>query len=93
MLKIAVDPEEKCGAGLVVWWNGIGAARVLEHDDDIHELSPGHKRHHRRFEGRRLITQERGPENVAICTMSCAAALGVFRQTIGKLASLGSAAS
>lgn len=34
MLKIAATPEEKRGAGLMIWWNGIGAARVLEHDDD-----------------------------------------------------------
>jgi streptomycin 6-kinase len=33
MLKIAVEPEEKWGAGLMIWWNGIGAARVIEHDD------------------------------------------------------------
>jgi len=34
MLKIAVSPEEKSGAELMVWWNGIGAARVLEHADE-----------------------------------------------------------
>ncbi|AYG68560.1 MULTISPECIES: aminoglycoside phosphotransferase family protein [unclassified Rhizobium] len=34
MLKIAVAPEEKSGAALMVWWNGVGAARVLEHKDD-----------------------------------------------------------
>lgn len=34
ILKIAVEPEEKWGAGLMIWWNGIGAARVIEHDDD-----------------------------------------------------------
>ncbi len=34
MLKIAVEPEEKWGAGLMIWWNGIGAARVIAHDDD-----------------------------------------------------------
>jgi streptomycin 6-kinase len=34
LLKIAVEPEEKWGAGLMIWWNGIGAARVIEHDDD-----------------------------------------------------------
>lgn len=34
MLKIAIVPEEKWGAGLMIWWNGIGAARVLEHDND-----------------------------------------------------------
>jgi streptomycin 6-kinase len=34
MLKIAVAPEEKWGAGLMIWWNGIGAARVIRHDED-----------------------------------------------------------
>lgn len=34
MLKIAVAPEERAGAELMVWWNGVGAARVLEHRDD-----------------------------------------------------------
>jgi streptomycin 6-kinase len=32
MLKIALEQEEKNGADLMIWWNGIGAARVLEHD-------------------------------------------------------------
>lgn len=34
MLKIAVAPEERAGAELMVWWNGVGAARVLEYRDD-----------------------------------------------------------
>lgn len=34
MLKIATEPEEKWGAGLMIWWNGVGAARVIEHDND-----------------------------------------------------------
>lgn len=34
MLKIAVGPEEKWGAGLMIWWDGIGAANVIAHDDD-----------------------------------------------------------
>ncbi|MGO4670119.1 aminoglycoside phosphotransferase family protein [Bosea sp. 2RAB26] len=34
MLKIATVPEEKRGAVLLIWWNGIGAARVIEHHDD-----------------------------------------------------------
>jgi streptomycin 6-kinase len=33
MLKIAVEAEERWGAGLMVWWDEIGAARVLEHDE------------------------------------------------------------
>ena len=34
MLKIAVEAEERLGAALMIWWNGEGAARVLEHDGD-----------------------------------------------------------
>ncbi|MEX0760977.1 MAG: aminoglycoside phosphotransferase family protein [Dehalococcoidia bacterium] len=34
MLKIAREPEERWGGLLMAWWNGDGAARVLEHDDD-----------------------------------------------------------
>jgi streptomycin 6-kinase len=32
MLKIAVEPEERSGAALMVWWSGEGAARVLSHE-------------------------------------------------------------
>jgi streptomycin 6-kinase len=34
MLKVAREPEERWGAGLMVWWDGEGAVRVLEHDAD-----------------------------------------------------------
>jgi streptomycin 6-kinase len=34
MLKIAVEPEEKRGASLMVWWTGDGAPRVLAHEHD-----------------------------------------------------------
>jgi streptomycin 6-kinase len=34
MLKIALEPEERWGAGLMVWWGGEGAARVLAHDGE-----------------------------------------------------------
>jgi streptomycin 6-kinase len=34
MLKVAVEPEERRGAALMVWWGGDGAARVLAHDGD-----------------------------------------------------------
>jgi streptomycin 6-kinase len=34
ILKIAVAEEEKLAAGLMTWWNGEGAARVLAHDGD-----------------------------------------------------------
>lgn len=32
MLKVARSAEEQRGNALMVWWNGRGAARVLEHD-------------------------------------------------------------
>ncbi len=34
MLKIAVEGEERWGGGLMVWWDGEGAARVLAHEGD-----------------------------------------------------------
>ncbi|MGH1351489.1 MAG: aminoglycoside phosphotransferase family protein [Methyloligellaceae bacterium] len=34
MLKIASSPEEKAGAALMSWWDGVGAARVLKYDED-----------------------------------------------------------
>ncbi|MEW9305016.1 aminoglycoside phosphotransferase family protein [Labrys neptuniae] len=33
MLKVATEAEERWGAGLMIWWGGRGAARVLAHDD------------------------------------------------------------
>jgi streptomycin 6-kinase len=32
MLKVATHPEEIFAGGLMVWWNGDGAARVLAHE-------------------------------------------------------------
>lgn len=32
MLKVAVSAEEQRGAAAMVWYGGIGAARILEHD-------------------------------------------------------------
>ena len=34
MIKIAIDAEEKRGDALMSWWDGKGAARVLEFDGD-----------------------------------------------------------
>jgi streptomycin 6-kinase len=34
MLKIAVEPEERWGAGLLAWWSGKGAVHVWEHEGD-----------------------------------------------------------
>lgn len=34
MLKIADEDEERRGPLLMIWWNGNGAARVLEHEGD-----------------------------------------------------------
>ena len=34
MLKVAREAEERAGARLMAWWEGDGAARVLEHDGD-----------------------------------------------------------
>lgn len=34
MLKVATHAEERWGAGLMAWWDGEGAARVLTHEGD-----------------------------------------------------------
>ena len=34
MLKIAIEEEERQGAALMAWWEGAGAARVLEREGD-----------------------------------------------------------
>jgi streptomycin 6-kinase len=34
MLKVATVDEERWGAGLLAWWGGDGAVRVLAHDGD-----------------------------------------------------------
>jgi len=34
MLKIARDHDERAGAALMQWWNGVGAARVFELEGD-----------------------------------------------------------
>ena len=36
MLKIVDVSEERQGGQLMIWWDGDGAARVLEHDDDAY---------------------------------------------------------
>jgi streptomycin 6-kinase len=35
VLKVPVGPEERAGAGLMLWWSGDGAARVMAHDDGV----------------------------------------------------------
>lgn len=34
MLKIALSDEERNGGGLMVWWHGQGAAKILAHNGD-----------------------------------------------------------
>lgn len=34
MLKVAFNQEEREGAALMVWWEGVGAATVLAHDEE-----------------------------------------------------------
>ncbi|HEY4166212.1 MAG TPA: aminoglycoside phosphotransferase family protein [Reyranella sp.] len=34
MLKVSHDEDERRGNGLMIWWEGDGAARVLAHDGD-----------------------------------------------------------
>lgn len=48
MLKVARNEEDRRGAGLMSWWDGNGAARVLAHDGDAILLE--------RATGRRSLT-------------------------------------
>lgn len=45
MLKIAMEAEERFGSGLMVWWNGDGAARVYAQEGDalLMERAAGEK--------------------------------------------------
>lgn len=45
MLKVARSAEERAGAALMAWWDGDGAARVVEHDGDalLMERALGHR--------------------------------------------------
>jgi len=45
MLKIAHEDEERRGPDLMIWWNGDGAARVLEREGDavLLERAMGHR--------------------------------------------------
>ncbi|MEF2277915.1 aminoglycoside phosphotransferase family protein [Deinococcus sp. YIM 134068] len=38
MLKLPREDEERFGGGLMLWWNGEGAARVLAHDEETGAL-------------------------------------------------------
>lgn len=43
MLKVAVCSEERRGNAVMTWWDGVGAALVLEHDDDALLLERAHE--------------------------------------------------
>jgi streptomycin 6-kinase len=67
MLKIAHEPEERFGAGLMIWWDGDGAARVLAHDDDALLME-------RAVDGETLAAMARGGRDDAASRILCGVA-------------------
>lgn len=68
MLKIAVEPDEKAGGAVMVWWNGEGAAKVLAHHNDALLLE--------RAEGTRsLAAMARNGEDEAATRILCTATM------------------
>lgn len=67
MLKVARVPEERAGARLMAWWDGDGAARVLEHEGDALLME-------RALGARSLIGMARGGEDDEASRILCAAA-------------------
>lgn len=72
MLKIAVDPEEKAGASLMVWWNGDGAAHVLAHEGDALLLE-------RSKDSGKLMEMSRTGQDDEASRIICAAAAQLHR--------------
>ena len=67
MLKVPLGPEERAGARLMVWWEGEGAARVVEHEDSVTLLE-------RATRDRSLATMARSGEDDETNRMICAVA-------------------
>jgi streptomycin 6-kinase len=66
MLKVALEAEERLGRALMAWWDGDGAARVLDHDGDAILLE--------RAEGTRSLAEmARGGEDEAATHILCTA--------------------
>ncbi|HEX2207648.1 MAG TPA: aminoglycoside phosphotransferase family protein, partial [Longimicrobium sp.] len=67
MLKVTREAEERAGAALMVWWEGNGAARVLEHDGEALLVE-------RAVGSRSLVAMARGGEDDEASRILCAAA-------------------
>ncbi|WP_022886835.1 aminoglycoside phosphotransferase family protein [Glaciibacter superstes] len=67
MLKIALVEEEAAGNRLMTWWNGRGAASVLEHDDNAVLLE-------RALGTRSLVEMARDGDDETATRILCAAA-------------------
>lgn len=76
MLKIALEAEERAGASLMAWWDGQGAARVLEHAGDAllleRALGPGS-----------LAEMARSGRDDEASRILCAAAAGLHAPRVG----------
>ncbi len=78
MLKIAREAEERRGAALMAWWDGVGAARLLEHDGDalLMERAP---------EGESLVTMARSGRDDGATRILCAVAARLHAERDGPL--------
>lgn len=76
MLKIAVEPDEKAGGAVMVWWNGDGAAEVWEHDDAVLLLE-------RATGTRSLVAMARNGDDDAATRILCEATLQLHRPKPG----------
>ena len=81
MLKIAHAPEERAGASLMAWWDGNGAARVLEHAGDALLLE-------RALGSGSLAEMARSGQDDEASRILCAAAAGLHAPRAGPLPDL-----
>ncbi|WLA47922.1 aminoglycoside phosphotransferase family protein [Bradyrhizobium elkanii] len=81
MLKVAIVPEEKAGAELMIWWHGVGAARVLDHSDDAILLE-------RATGARSLAAMAEAGEDDAASVIICNAVATLHRPRVAALPKL-----
>ena len=73
IIKIAMNPEEKVGGALMVWWDGDGAARVLAHEGDALLLE-------RADDDRKLMKMAKAGQDDEASRIICAAAARLHKK-------------
>lgn len=81
MLKVARIPDEHAGYRLMRWWDGEGAAKVLEADDGALLLE-------RAVSGRDLAQMSRRGDDDEACRLLCAVAARLHARRSGALPDL-----